>query len=148
MLLEKFLTAYNGDFGGTNEIFVNPTSREIREIKKVSRGNLRFIADKKNKKVYIFPVRSLHKTTWDYHIAPETKDSRKMYADGTLFGGALDDGRVVNWGFQDNLYKPDILAEWILNPEEWKFASKWFDIQGWIEDQKESLERFGARSTK
>lgn len=141
-LLEKFLTAYTNN--GYNEIYVNPTKREMRDIQN-AQGELRFIADKKKKNVYVFPVNAYHRATWNDHIAKELGDSRKMYADDTLFGGAIEDGVVENWGFSDGYYKPSILADWVLNPDEWKFAQKWFDVIGWIESQKEGLERRGAR---
>lgn len=142
LLLEKFLTAYDS-YAGYHEIFVNPTKREMKDIMDKHK-NLRFIADKKKKNVYVFPVDAFHARTWNDYISKETNDSRKMYGDGTLFGGALENGQVENWGFRDRLYKPEILAEWVLNPEEWKFAQKWFDVMGWIEDQKDSLEYEGA----
>jgi len=144
MLVEKYVTAYK-KWDDTIEIFVNPTKREIKDTMGDNRGQLRFIADSKNKKVYIFPRSSMHATTWNEHISKAIGDKRRMYADETLFGGALENNSVENWGFQDGLYQPEILAEWVLHPEIWKFAQKWFDIQGWIADQERSLERQGSR---
>ena len=148
MLLEKFLNAYNDPWGnGTLEIFVNPTKREMKDITDKHR-NLRFIADSKKRKMYVFPSNALHRRTWDEHIAPVIGDSRRMYADETLFGGAIEGTTIINYGVQDGLYPNDVLAEWVLHPDVWKFAQKWFDIQGWIEDQEEDLEWEGARRTR
>jgi len=144
MLVEKYVTAYK-KWDNTIEVFVNPTKRELRDTVN-SVGELRFIADSKNKKVYVFPRRSMHAETWNNHISKEIGDSRRMYADETLFGGAIEGGKVVNWGFEDNLYNNNVLAEWILHPDVWKFAQKWFDIQGWIEEQEPTLTRKGSRS--
>jgi hypothetical protein len=148
LLLEKFLTAYQGPWGDEYfEIFVNPTKREMKDIQDKHR-NIRFIADSKKRKVYVFSTNSLHRRTWDEHIAPETGDSRKMYSDETLFGGAMEGNTLVNYGVQDGLYPKDVLAEWVLHPDVWKFAQKWFDIQGWIADQEEDLEWEGGMQTK
>lgn len=42
------------------EIFVNPTSKEIREAGKNTNNIVRYIIDKKKKKLYIFPANLLH----------------------------------------------------------------------------------------
>ena len=144
ILLEKFLNAYNDPWGnGTLEIFVNPTKREMRDIMDKHR-NVRFIADSKKRKMYVFPSNALHRRTWDEHIAPVIGDSRRMYADETLFGGAVEGNQISNYGFQDGFYQNWILAEWVLHPDVWKFAQKWFDLQGWIADEADNLEHEGA----
>ena len=143
MLLEKFLTAYES-YRGYHEIFINPTKREMRDIMDKHK-NLRFIADSKKKKVYVFSAEAFHGRTWNEHISKEIGDSRRMYDDETLFGGAIENGQVENWGFRDGLYNPQILSDWVNNPEIFKFAQKWFDVMGWIEREGYDLERRASK---
>jgi len=53
-LLEKYLTGYKLNMF-TVDVFVNPTGSEIKEILKAEEGrdSCRFIADAKEKKVYV-----------------------------------------------------------------------------------------------
>jgi hypothetical protein len=144
MLLEKWLLAYK-NYDHTYEVFVNPSKKELAEIS--SGGNYRFIADGLKKNLYVFSVDSFHKRTWDENIRGQINDQRYMYKTPTLFGGAIDGGKVVNWGWRDGMYGDGIIEEWLTHPDMFDFTTKKYgiNITKWMEDNADEMkEKVGA----
>jgi len=139
LMLEKWLTAWK-QFGHIREVFVNPTRKEMFEVKDMF-DSYRFIADAKYQDFYVFDVNSMHGTTWNKQIAKEINDNRKMYEDVTLFGGGVENRKVYNAGVMDSLYSESIRNEWIMNPDMFKFANKYADVTGWIKSHTRELSR-------
>lgn len=143
ILLERYLLGFKNR-GHVWEVFENPDQREIKDLPGTQNGKyFRFIADAKNKKVYVFGTDVYHSVTWNENIRQETNDSRWMYKDPTLFAGAFEDGEVLNWGFSDGYYTKDIVDYWLSHPTMFDFAKKYkLDITAWMTKNKEDMEGY------
>lgn len=91
------------------DIFVNPTSKELKELKKYQIG-VRFIVDNKNKKMYVFSSDLLHnsaaaKLNLDY-TRFSTKRTDLYFGEGSISGNKI---LVDNWE-KKNLRK---YGDWI-----------------------------------
>ena len=109
------------------EVFVNPSSKEMNDASKNSyvKNTLRFTADIKNKKLYVFTSDVLHQYVWRKMIARKTGDGR-TYNDKTLINGIADkkggkwrmarsDGAVIEYNKLDWLKKWLDIDEWLKN---------------------------------
>jgi hypothetical protein len=137
-LLEKYLTAFKVDNRPT-EIFVNPSKKDFLTIDESihDEGSYRFIADAKNKDVYLFSPRAFHKKVWE-QLSKELNDNRIMYKDPTLFGGATyrwenKESEIECAGYEDSLYITSVLETWKTHPDMFKFADKYFAVSKFLD---------------
>jgi len=127
LIVEKYLTGYMRGGGHMTDIFENPNTKEMRELGRT----FRFIADAKRKKIYIFEQGNMHSRVWK-ELKKVLNDSRDMYMVDSLFGGTIENGKVMNWGFEDGMYPLPVIEEWATQPDMFDFANKWVDISGWM----------------
>jgi hypothetical protein len=135
LIVEKYLTAIK-DYGSIVEIFVNPTKKEMRD----DVGDIfRFIADAKNKKVFMFSQHTLHSRAWANAISKETNDNRRLYFDPDLFAGVVEGNKVYNWGVQDKMFTREVLEEWMTHPDMFDWAKKWVNISEWMKRNRKDV---------
>lgn len=137
LLVEKYMMGFK--FRGTvQDVFVNPTKKELAEMG----GMYRFIADAKHKKIYVFRHNVFHNDVWE-RLKKELKDPRYIYQAYDLFGGSVESNRVFNWGVTDNLYDADVLDYWLEDGiEMFKWSKKWVDIEAWMKKNKYKMQEF------
>lgn len=140
MLLEKYLMGFIKN-RHMQDVFVNPTKKELKEVLKANYNHCRFIADAKNKNIYVFSTDNYHRDTWDGNIAPHLHDNRKMYKHASLFAGAYEGSYVMNWGFGDGYYDSGVLAEWENHPDMFDWANKYFPIGKWFDKYEDDIRR-------
>lgn len=99
-LKEKFYDAFK-KWGDEVEIFMNPNSKEIKEIKSASGlGTIRFFANMKEKKVYMWNGdNAIHQDVVDNGLKPTQGFDYDGYAlsgrnADIIFGGTIENGRV------------------------------------------------------
>ena len=126
LLFERFLNTYKYDLmPGISEVvdvFLNPSSKELREMGDNYAKSVRFIADSKKKAVYMFDgTKALHREMW-HGISTELKDSRKLYNNSDLLVGVIQNNRDVL--FESNYLYPLGVWEKIYDTD-WKWADKY-----------------------
>jgi len=121
ILLEKFLTAWDVK-GHYEEIFINPSKGEFRELMKASKDSVGVICDRKNKKMYAFNRdRQIHQQVWK-KIAP---DNRKLYETDELLTSEYSKyDNKWNYGSQ-SLFTDDIEILRGVIHADWSFFKKW-----------------------
>lgn len=120
MLLEKFLTAWEIK-GHYEEVFVNPTAAEMRELSRESKMTLGVIMDRKNNKLYAFNRdRQIHSQVW-YKIG----DSRKLYKSDELLTAELN-MKQGKWNYSSqSIFTDDIEVLRTIIRADWSFFKKW-----------------------
>lgn len=152
MRLQKYLNDEYLDryklYGKSVEVFVNPSKKELKEIiefEDKKKNDIRFIADRKRKKVYAWnSLGGTHYDMW-YRIG----DNRR-YDDITLFSGlanlkggkmAMYDSHVLPTTLIDGyFYSVDPIGDFI---EDFKWAKKHN-----LEFEKESRKQFDFQSDR
>ena len=121
ILLEKFLTAWEKK-GHYEEIFVNPTAAEMRELMRASNESVGVILDRKNKKLYAFcRDRQIHQQVWK-EIAP---DGRKLYKDDTLLTSEFS-MYDKKWNYSSqSLFTDDLEVLRTVIRADWSYFKKW-----------------------
>jgi hypothetical protein len=126
-LAEAFHNAYLSPFflkntvGKSYEVFVNPSKKEISEFK----DGYRFVANAKDKKLYIFNVHILHQLA-----ANDLWDSIDLYESphiltGTIVGNKIED--LVPFGEDAGLvYKKKFFKD--MKEYDWSWLGKYFDV--------------------
>lgn len=110
-LHEQFAIGFEDHYGKYHEVFVNPDKKEVRDASTVFNGELRFIADKDTKKVYISDSDVLHDD-----IQKQIGTFRKHYWD--LFSGiALVSGGKIQVGSTNSNDEPK--QEVIMGDYDW-----------------------------
>ena len=122
LLIEKWLTAYK-KWGEIVDVFMNPTKKDFREIGNKSR----FIADAKNKRVYVWGVMGdMHGDAW-VKIKKELNDSRNLYKNnnGELITGVWE-GTYANFRAMSHLgqYMRNEIKE-----QDWTFLYKYYKCE-------------------
>lgn len=124
VIVEKYLTGFK-KYGHIVDVYENPTKKELREIG----DKTRFIADAKNKKVYVWSAMgAVHGDTWT-KIKKETNDPRSLYKAGDLLTGVWE-------GNFARMYAADYMAPAVrkkVKENDWSFVSKWYDITDLVE---------------
>lgn len=94
-LLEEFKTTIKDLTSGEHyDIFVNPNSKEMDEIKKSNLyKSARYIIDFKRKKIYIFSIEVVHRVVADVLKIPYDEHGNKRYF---FDGGLIQDGKILN----------------------------------------------------
>lgn len=97
-LNEKFFSGFK-QYGDEVEVFINPSSKEIKEIKDASsRGTIRFFANMKEKKVYMWNGdNAIHQDVVDSGLSPTSGFDYDDYAlsghdADIIFGGTVEKG--------------------------------------------------------
>lgn len=105
-LKEEYLTRVKSMIARSTEVFVNPSKKELMEIGQV----IRFIADDKNKKVYVWDaVKAFHKQTWR-----QIKDDSRSEIDPTLLLGTATRSGIIYKGYpQYTEYQDPKNFKWI-----------------------------------
>lgn len=121
LLLEKFLTAYDVK-NHYEEVFVNPTTKEMRDLMRASNDSVGVIMDRKNKKLYAFNRdRQIHSQVWK-RIAP---DNRKLYQSDELLTSEYSMyNKSWNYGSQ-SLFTDDFDVLRSIIRADWSFFKKW-----------------------
>ena len=122
-IVEKYLTGYNLK-GHTEEVFVNPTKQEMRELIRASDSSVGVIMDRKNNKIYAFSRdRQIHQQVWR-RIHP-TGDERKLYDTEELLTAEWDiQGERWNYSSQ-GIFTDDIITLRGIIHADWSFFKKW-----------------------
>lgn len=134
-LLEEYLKTFKYR-KGTCEIFVNPTRKEMMEVAKDvnKRYYIRFIADPKNKKLYVFDPDVFH--TVAAEAAGGGLSSKK-----TLWGTAIKVGAKWEMEGSDeflyNLYKLS----------EFRWVEKYINVSKYFKKMKKQFSNGGGGST-
>lgn len=87
---DKFVTAQKLR-AGYFEVYENPTTKELETV--TEDGHIRFIADSKTKKVYVFPVSFLHAMAFDALGLPSDMEERSRFVTGI----AAQEGSSREW---------------------------------------------------
>jgi hypothetical protein len=119
-LLEKFLTAYDWK-GHYEEVFVNPSNAEMRELMRAANETVGVIMDRKNKKIYAFNRdRQIHQQVWK-----KMGDSRKLYETDELLTAEWS-MREKSWNYSSQgLFTDDFDILRTIIRADWSFFKKW-----------------------
>lgn len=121
-LNENFLTAFKV-MGRTEEVFVNPTSAEVREIMRASQSSVGVIMDIKSKQIYFFSRDNLiHSHAWK--MFRPSGESRTLYQTDTLVTAEFDKDQMF-WNFdsQDAFADERIIKS--IQKKDWSYFKKW-----------------------
>lgn len=120
LLVEKYLTSFK-KWNHIIDIYVNPTHSEFNDIE----GEIRFIADATNKKLYIFSaMTAVHMDVWK-----TLKDQRSLYKSGDIVTGELDHRhKIVSI---DSYYLLPFNIRKEVQSQDWSFV-KLFDLDSII----------------
>lgn len=134
-LIEKYLTSIKETWPKEViiDIYVNPSKKEMKLA-----GNpfVRFIADDKNKRVYVWDAMlMLHRPTWDF-IKKETNDTRVLYKTDTLFSGEFDGSVMSRYDLYSTTLNQlkDIIS---IYRKDWSWVDRY--ISGFNDNTKEVL---------
>lgn len=121
LLQEKYQTAMKNIAGQTIEIFKNPSRKEMQEV--MGKRGVRFIADAKNKTLYVWDAMGvLHGEAWK-KIKNETGDNRVLYkSDEILTGVYKTKAHSDAAGFL-----PQSIRE-SMKEKDWSWTEKWFSV--------------------
>jgi hypothetical protein len=111
----KFLTYLQEEWAtGEDEevIYINPSAKEVTLTGKLSDGYVRFIADFKNKNLYIF-------SSWMYHSRAEFKLTH--LEDDTIYATGV--AKTVNGKL--HFYRSDVGTFWMQSRKDLKFVESW-----------------------
>jgi len=119
-LLEKFLTAWDLK-GHYEEVFVNPTASEMRELMRASNDSVGVILDRKNKKLYAFNRdRQIHSQVWK-----KIGDNRKLYNTDELLTSEWS-MYSKSWNYSSqSMFTDDIEILRTIIRADWSFFKKW-----------------------
>ena len=119
-LLEKFLTAYDWK-GHYEEVFINPSSAEMRELMRASDETVGVIMDRTNKKIYAFNRdRQIHSQAWK-----KFGDNRKLYKTDELLTAEYSI-REKKWNYSSQgLFTDDIEVLRSIIRGDWSYFKKW-----------------------
>ncbi len=140
-LTEKWIKSFKerGPFGKVGdkvvEVFVNPSKSELRdasgnaEFDAISGKYVRFMADMKKKRIYVWDPESIHRDTWK-----EFGDGRN-WTDHTLLSGVAQI-KKGKWKFteSDEGVRRNLR---VFDVEDWEWANKWINITDFLQDYKE-----------
>lgn len=120
ILLEKYLTGYNLK-GHYEEVFVNPTAAEMREVMRAATMSVGVIMDRTNNKFYAFSRdRQIHSQVW-----ARIGDSRKLYKVDDLLTAEYD-MKLKGWYYSSQgLFTDDIQILRNIIRADWSFFKKW-----------------------
>jgi len=120
ILVEKFLTAYNLK-SHYEEVFVNPSKSEMRELMRASDTTVGVIMDRENNKLYAFNRdRQIHSQVWK-----KIGDSRKLYNTDEILTAEWDvKGKRWNYSSQ-GIFTDDIDILRSIIRGDWSFFKKW-----------------------
>jgi len=112
----------------TQELFVNPTLKEINKVAILYKGirYIRFLANTKNKKLYVFSPSILH-----YEIAKNLKLSTRPNETKDYWGTAKkEEGKWVFEGSDSHHKKPipRFISKWIKIPESGKTTARGWSV--------------------
>lgn len=128
---------YFSRIGGT-EIFVNPSWSEISKIDEVEQRGVRFIADPKKKKIYVWPAyEAIHLTVFEKAMKKNWTDKFNYF-----MGEAKKRGDQLIVFASDSLeYAPEKYS-WIANIN-WSWTKRYnIDVDTYLKKWKKKLEKF------
>jgi len=105
-LQEKYLTRMKGTYSsGSFEIFVNPSTKEMREIGGIRGMGLRFTADNVNQKLYIWDAdKAVHIDVWEeFSKINKGRDYYDVTCCDVIFGQAELKGGKWEMTYSDEL---------------------------------------------
>jgi len=123
------------------EIFINPTSSDIKDLKKAGTEYVRFLVDPKKKVVYMWDEDLIHADVIQKLFNRDFYDSLTDYLPGTA---ALKRGKPFMIGsdeieasftYYTSRRSRKFLDGWYWlykNPNKINWANKYVDIKGWI----------------
>ena len=119
-LLEKFLTAWDVK-GHYEEVFVNPSAGEMRELMRASNDSVGVIMDRKNKKIYAFNRdRQIHQHVWK-----KIGDSRKLYKTDEILTAEWS-MYSKSWLYSSQaMFTDDIQILRTIIRADWSYFKKW-----------------------
>ena len=114
----------------TLPVFFNPKQSEFLELKKkTGLSGIRFIADNKNKKLYVFDGRILHHQIADrFNIIPDTDDA--FFGEGEIYKAKLK----VTKSFQAKYSDKKMLFGNI--DKKWGWTKLYSDLPNWMKKNK------------
>lgn len=108
ILLEQWLQSVPSPFKANTivDIYVNPTSSDIMELRKARINTLRFIADSKIKKLYVWDGSSLLHGQVAKSLGIGSRiDFYQSIPDQTLIGSAMIEGGKLRASYSDYFYQ-------------------------------------------
>jgi hypothetical protein len=129
-LNEKYLNSIQG-YGEDHEVFINPTKRDMRDIKEKSPYGYRFLINHKDKKFYAFSANTYHQVFFDGLAQEEGLPAWGQFWSGGkgnsyLFSGHTDSGGRIDTDFFMQKRKEQDLVK--LLGQNWDWAKKYIDI--------------------
>lgn len=126
LILEEWIAAFN-QYGHYIEVFANPSSKDLKDI---GTKNVRWIADLKKKKVYMWnALGAMHGDAW-VKIKKEIKDDRSLYRSGDLLTGVTEAGKSRT----DSMKGVSPVNRKKLKDADWSFAERYIpDIKSVVE---------------
>lgn len=123
-LNEKYIGRVKTKYSKSSEIFVNPSFKEMREVG----PEIRFIADSRDKKLYVWNIYSvLHFDAWLY-IKP-TEDDNSLAMKGTIFEGEAQQSggsfTVINSNILNTWYDTKMVRKL---QQKFKWVNKYINI--------------------
>ena len=139
MRLKQYINElYGGPKNNRYEILVNPSKKEIMSIDKGS--GIRFIADSKDKKVYVWEVyRNTHIEAWNKYIKPGDEEDNLAKKGIILEGIAEKKGGRYKMVESDQIdayfgYETDSLKEL---QKRFKWVDKYISVTNTLQDWME-----------
>lgn len=108
------------------EFFVNPSKREMEDASGQGRGGvtaIRFVADDKKKKLYVWNPLFLHHSAWK-----EIGDRRVYSNDSTILAG-IAEKQGGRWVMTSASSKRGTI-------DQWKWVEKWINISNFLKSYK------------
>lgn len=147
--INKILEAYQGRvkaFGGSTEVFVNPTRTEIQSAYKESlgsgrnEGGLRFLADNKSKKVYVWNAYVATHDNVAMMISIDLASRYELKDNSVLPGDAtVKSGKAVMILTYRELNHPNSFYSVPL--VDWSWVNPFVDCSEYVRKEKENYQR-------
>lgn len=121
-------------FGRSFEVFTNPTQKELKSLQS---NDLKFIADSKDKKVYVWDVIGpLHGPAWRQINGGHDTFDRDVLT-GRIIPGyfSIDNGKPVMDGSDGDHYYSEYLSTITNMPayrSKWEWVNRYIDINTYI----------------
>jgi len=140
MRLEKFLTEKYYERIYDHEIFVNPTSSDIKDLKKAGVKIVRFLVDPNKKKVYVWDYSLLHVDVMERLPGVDEWDEKLImkYIPGTgeikgnkikMYNSDEIEYRIENVQFE----KSDLVKGWNwIWKKNLNWVNRYVDIKAWL----------------
>ena len=143
LLNEKYFGRVDKKYGeGSFEVFVNPSTKELKEVD--NGDGVRFTADSKSKRVYVWDAdKAIHNSVWDEESSiSKGRDFNSASCDEVLHGTCELKGGKFHMDYSDEMEyqesRKDFDVESLLKTFNW--VNKYIKIDGYLNSIRSNYE--------